>query len=66
MQGAGDTAVSLVMMRKQAGETFETSLGIRLPGLSPRRYRCLSYGAENPQLALTLAGPVTALPDSLG
>ncbi|MFN0104781.1 MAG: anti-sigma factor family protein [Bryobacteraceae bacterium] len=86
MRGPEDKTVSLVMAKKQAGETFANSSLRRVMGALPvfsedvPRFQIAGFeaasflifvvsdldGAENRQLALTLAGPVTAMLDKLG
>ena len=86
LRSPDEKVVSLVMTRKEAGETFATSSLRRVMGTLPvftedvPRYRIAGFeaasflvfvvsdmgGTENRQLALTLAGPVAAMLDTLG
>jgi len=86
MRGADEKTVSLVMARKEAGESFATSSLKRVMGALPvfteevPQYRIAGFESgsflvfivsdmsetENRQLALTLAGPVTAMLNLLG
>jgi len=83
MRSPDEKTVSLVMARKQPGETFATSSLRRVMGVFTEdvpRFQIAGFeassflifvvsdmgGAENEQLAWTLAVPVTAMLDALG